>query len=377
LEQQIKSSPVPKVSLSNSMFRGKNIMNNTEYLSSVISDILQQEKPCVLAFIVSHSGSTPRHNGSKMVVDSEGKIRGTIGGSLLEAAAIKQASSAISNCRSSLMKFDLDNESVDSKGMICGGKALILLDYIAPNRENREFFQKWSETIRINNNFFFLLSLKDIEGSSCNVTHGMLLRDGTIIGISSLQQDDINNLRGELHNIPATFQMQFKDSIVIVDPIKRTNKLYCIGAGHVALPTADLAASVGFDVIVIDDRAEFSNKERFPQALEVRVIKDYHEAYKTDEIDCDTFIVIVTRGHLFDRVALEQALTTKARYIGMMASKKKRDSIYTALKEQGFGDPDIARVHSPIGLEIQAETPEELAVSIVGELIKERAKTNN
>jgi xanthine dehydrogenase accessory factor len=348
-------------------------MNNIEYLSSIINGFLKQDKPCVLASIVEHSGSTPRHDGSKMVVDAEGNIRGTIGGSLLEAAAIKTASKAILNRRSALMKFDLDNESVDSKGMICGGKALVLVDYISPSLENREFFQKWNDIIRSGVNFFFLLSVNDIREAFCDVSHGMLLRDGTYVGSSSLTQDEISNLRGELHNIPGPLKIQKKDSMVIVDPITRTKTLYCIGAGHVARPTAQLAAEVGFSVVVIDDRAEFANKDRFPQASEVRIVENYEQAYSPDEIDDDTFIIILTRGHLFDRESLVEALKTKACYIGMMASKKKRDSIYAALREQGFGDADIARVNSPIGLDIEAETPEELAVSIVGELIKERA----
>jgi xanthine dehydrogenase accessory factor len=168
--------------------------------------------------------------------------------------------------------------------------------------------------------------------------------------------------------------MQLKNINVIIDPFIRTKKLYCIGAGHVAKPTAHLAALVGFDVIVIDDRADFANKERFPEALETRVIEDYSMAYEPDEIDQDAFITILTRGHLFDRVALEQALRTKAGYIGMMASKNKRDSIFAILKEEGFKDEDLSRVHSPIGLAIDAETPEELAVSITSELIKKRAQ---
>jgi xanthine dehydrogenase accessory factor len=348
-------------------------MNDTEYLFNIINDFLKQDKPCVLALVVSHSGSTPRQDGSKMVVDAEGKIRGTIGGSLLEAAAIKQAAIAISNRKSVLMKFDLDNESVDSKGMICGGKTSVLLDYISPDRENREFFKKLNDTLQSGLGFFFLLSLQDIRGLFCKVSHGLLFRDGTLSGDPGFRQEDVDSLKGELHNIPGTFQTQLTDSILIVDPLKKSTKLYCLGAGHVARPTVQLATEVGFSVVVIDDRAEFANKERFPQASEVRVVEDYKLAYNPDEIDSETFVIIVTRGHLFDRIALVQALKTKARYIGLMASKKKRDSIYTALKQEGFGDADIVRVHSPIGLEIEAETPEELAVSIVGELIKERA----
>jgi xanthine dehydrogenase accessory factor len=350
-------------------------MNDTEYLTKIICGLIDQGKPCVLAMIVENSGSTPRHKGSKMVIDAGGRIWGTIGGSLVEAAAIKQASYVITAARSTLMDFDLDNESVNSKGMICGGKASILLDYIAPVNENREFFQKWNDIIRSSRNFFFIASLKDIIGSSCTVGHNILFRDGTVLGKSFLQPGDFTGiLKSELHNIPGTTRLELEKYSVIIDPISRARKLFCLGAGHVAKPTVHLAALVGFDVIVIDDRPEFANKERFPEASEIRVVEDYRRAYASSEIDSDTFIVILTRGHLFDRVSLEEALKTKAGYIGMMGSKKKRESIYAALKEKGFTEADIARVHSPIGLAIEAETPEELSVSITGELIKERAQ---
>jgi xanthine dehydrogenase accessory factor len=350
-------------------------MNKTDDISKTICDLLDQEKACVLALIIDNSGSTPRQKGSKMLIDEDGHTWGTIGGSLVEAAAIKQAPSIIASTRSTLMNFDLDNESISSKGMICGGKALILLDYIAPVKGNRDFFQNWNELIKKGQNFFFLVSLKDVRGASCTVGHNILFRDGTIPGNSLLEPEDIASIRKlELHNISNTTRIETGNQSIILDPISRTTKMYCIGAGHVAKPTAHLAAMVGFDVIVIDDRSEFANEERFPEAAEIRVVEDYSQAYKSSEIDSDTFIVIVTRGHLFDRISLETALRTGAGYIGMMGSKKKRDSIYAALKEDGFTDKDIARVHCPIGLEIEAETPEELAVSITGELIKERAQ---
>jgi xanthine dehydrogenase accessory factor len=146
-----------------------------------------------------------------------------------------------------------------------------------------------------------------------------------------------------------------------------------MGAGHVAKPTAHLACLVGFKVIVIDDRPEFANKVRFPEA-EVRVVKDFSQALDSASIDKDTFIAIFTRDHAYDRLVLEQALKTRAGYIGLMGSQKKRDAIYQSLLNQGFSSQDIARVHCPIGIPMEAETPEELAVSIVGELINERAK---
>jgi xanthine dehydrogenase accessory factor len=135
-----------------------------------------------------------------------------------------------------------------------------------------------------------------------------------------------------------------------------------------------MAALAGFRVVVIDDRAEFANAERFPDADEVCIIADFSRALDGLAIDADSYIVIVTRGHAFDRVVLEAALKTDAGYIGMISSRRKRDAIYAALTAEGISIEALARIHSPIGLPIGGETPEEIAVSIVAELISERYK---
>jgi len=133
---------------------------------------------------------------------------------------------------------------------------------------------------------------------------------------------------------------------------------------------------VDFKTVVLDDREEFARKERFPAVDGIIVLASFEQAFTNLDIDKDSYIVIVTRGHAHDKTVLAQALNTGAGYIGMIGSKSKRNAIYKALKEEGFTDKDIARVFSPIGLEILAETPEEIAVSITAELIKVRAGQN-
>jgi xanthine dehydrogenase accessory factor len=124
----------------------------------------------------------------------------------------------------------------------------------------------------------------------------------------------------------------------------------------------------------VDDRAAFANAERFPEAQEIRAVTSFDGALKELDIDRSTFIVIVTRGHLHDQTVLEQALRSKAVYIGMIGSRNKRDHIFKALLRQGFTEADLNRVHCPIGLNIGAETPEEIALSIVAEMVRFRAK---
>jgi xanthine dehydrogenase accessory factor len=142
----------------------------------------------------------------------------------------------------------------------------------------------------------------------------------------------------------------------------------------VAIPTVRMAAMVGFRAIVLDDRQEFANQERFPEAVETRILIDYSKAMSGLEIDKDSFIVIVTRGHKYDREVLEEALKTDAGYIGMISSRRKREAIYETLKASGIKQEKLDFVHSPIGIDIGGETPEEIGVSIVAELIKVRTE---
>jgi len=163
-----------------------------------------------------------------------------------------------------------------------------------------------------------------------------------------------------------------EDYDLLVEPIRKPNTAYLLGAGHVALPTAHMAALVGFRVVVLDDREAFANTARFPEAHAVRVLADFERPFEGLQVDRDSFIVIVTRGHLHDKTALAQALKTDAAYIGMIGSRRKRDQIFKRLLAEGFSEADLRRVHSPIGLNIGAETPEEIAVSIVAEMIEKK-----
>jgi len=157
-----------------------------------------------------------------------------------------------------------------------------------------------------------------------------------------------------------------------LEPWAAASPLYIFGAGHVSRPTAQVAALAGFRVTVLDDRPEFANAERFPQA-ETRVLDGYDDCFAKLSAGPGAFVVIVTRWHVHDAEVLGQALSTGAGYIGMIGSRRKRDAVYQRLRGQGFTDADLARVHCPIGLDIGAETPEEIAVSIVAELVQARA----
>ncbi|MGI6727756.1 MAG: XdhC family protein [Anaerovoracaceae bacterium] len=148
---------------------------------------------------------------------------------------------------------------------------------------------------------------------------------------------------------------------------------YIFGGGHVGKAIEPLLRYVDFATVVLDDREEYANKERFPEADRIVVLNNYVEAYKDIRTDENSYIVIVTRGHRGDYEVLKNAMKNPAAYIGMIGSKKKVTDMLNRLRTEGFSDKEIEKIYSPIGLSIYAETPEEIAVSVVAEMIMVRA----
>lgn len=336
-------------------------------------ETLARGRAVVLAKIVSRRGSAPRAAGSQMVIPAEGPPLGTIGGGVLEARAIEQAQHLLTCGRSALLEVSLTWEDTATMDMICGGAVEILLDHVAPTPENRDLFARWAALLD-QGAAGRLVTVVRGEGPAIErVDRFLVLGDGAVHGSAPLPQGVLESLRQGDGPAEGLQVLAAPGATVLCETAPRVvSALFC-GAGHVAQAAAALAARVGFRVEVLDDRGAFANAARFPAAAAVHVVPDFSRALSVRPADDATFVVILTRGHLHDRTVLAQALRSPAPYIGMIGSRRKRDAIYARLREEGFGEADLARVHAPIGLDIGAETPEELAVSIVGELIRVRA----
>jgi len=158
---------------------------------------------------------------------------------------------------------------------------------------------------------------------------------------------------------------------VFIEPILASPTLYIFGGGHISLPLARMGKLLGFKIAVIDDRAEFASADRFPEA-DIVLAEEFTKSFPKLKIDKSSYIVIVTRGHQNDELVLGWAVGTPAKYIGMIGSKTKVKTVYSHLLAKGVSKERLDRVHSPIGLEIEAQTPEEIAVSILAEVVKIR-----
>jgi len=162
---------------------------------------------------------------------------------------------------------------------------------------------------------------------------------------------------------------------VFVEPILPQPVVYLFGGGHVSMAVAKAAHTAGFGIAVVDDREAFANKERFPMALEV--FTSYENALEKIRPNAASYLVIVTRGHKQDMRVLAWAVRTEARYIGMIGSKRKVIAVYKALENEGHKPEEFERVYAPMGLDIGALSPEEIAVSIVAELVAVRRNATN
>ena len=156
---------------------------------------------------------------------------------------------------------------------------------------------------------------------------------------------------------------------VFLEPIVPVETLYLFGAGHISQSTVALGKMLGFRVVVIDPRPEYNNSERFPNA-DLLIVEEYDSAFPRLSIDEGSYIIIYTTGHVLDERCLHFAVDTKAKYIGMIGSKKKVKEVKERLLQKGVSQQQLDRVYAPIGIEIGAETPEEIAISILAEIIK-------
>jgi xanthine dehydrogenase accessory factor len=347
----------------------------SEPLSTQIYNLLVDHIALVIATIISHEGSTPRTSGTKMIITGDGRLSGTIGGGLLEARVIEKAVHMINaDGTSTFMPFHLNYEDIDSMDMICGGQADIFLDVILPSAANIALFKSWHQVSQKRDPGVLITTIQRRHHQIAQVDHCVMDQRQVVAGNFPLQDEVLSGICREARQCASLTVKKMDEAWVIIEPSFRPMSAFLFGAGHVAKPTAHLCALTGFHVTVLDDRQAFAHVDHFPDAHRICALENFEQGFANLNISPRSFIVIFTRGHLHDKTVLAGALKTSACYIGMIGSRKKRDSIFKALLNTGYTQTDLNRVHSPIGLAIGAQTPEEIAVSIVAEMIQERAR---
>ncbi len=343
-----------------------------------ISKLLQEGQKVVLASIIRQVGSSPRTIGTKCIVLEDGSIKGTIGGGLLEYQVMERAKESLKEGKSAIIHFKLTGDEVAKSDMLCGGVVDVYLEPLFPeNAVARDIFKRISSFINEGRKGLLLTLVSDGIKSEDETNRLLIEEDGSTMGeIRTVSEEGKQKLAKYLKiKAPKLMEIEKGKESVFVEPVRPYDILYLFGAGHVSTFVASLASMVGFRVIVIDDRKEFANKERFKEADEL-IVLPFSDVFKKINISSSSYIAIITRGHIHDLNVLREALKKSDGYIGMIGSRRKREIIYQALIKEGVSDERLKQVHSPIGMDIDAETPEEIAVSIVAEIIRVRASSN-
>jgi len=352
---------------------------------------LENKEKLALATLITRVGSAPRGVGAKYLIKEDGTSMGSIGGGCVEAEVWQGAKEVMRKGKGGVLHFNLTAEQLAEGGLICGGNIDIFLE---PLKE--KFLNIYQEVVKMRQKggsaiLATLISVDDAFPKGEN-SKALIKTSGEKVGslfngkgleqrileesealltekkpkVIVLNSEEGDTRRGEVVE-------PWKKMEVLLEPILSEPTVYIFGAGHISQQLSPLTKEVHFKVVVIDDREMFANRERFPEADEV-IVSEFEKCFDQLHIDESSYIVIVTRGHLYDGSVLEQAVKTNARYIGMIGSKKKIRTLYQTLMEKGIPKETLDRVHAPIGIDINSETPEEIAVSIVAELIKVRGE---
>lgn len=345
---------------------------------------IDQNMDVALITITSVLGSTPRKPGAKMLVFADGTTVGTIGGGCGEAEGRREALNVLTAYTPKNHYLNMTADIALEEGMVCGGIMGLFIDYIGS--------QSSVEQTRLIDDY-----LSSLETSSPVLVTVIEANEGQLVGrklfiknneevigdlgIEELTRVALENAktggkRGQPLIVSLDSQFEPCDTSVtkatfrlLVEPSTTVTQLLILGAGHIALPLATMAKIVGYEVTVVDDRLSFANSNRFPTADTI-ICDEFEHALDGININSQTFVVIITRGHRYDKICLRKVINQPASYIGMIGSRRRVKALLAELEEEGIASETLQTLYSPIGLKIGAETPEEIAVSILSELIK-------
>jgi xanthine dehydrogenase accessory factor len=323
-----------------------------------------------LCTLLRLEGSGPRRAGAKMLLRANGESLGTIGGGLLEARTTLWAEEALRAGCAICRPFALNLQQASDEGMTCGGQAEVLVESLdGASPPVRDFWGEVLALLRRGGRGCLVTAISE-EGAGVAVER-FLVSGGACVAFSVAGRTLPTELLASAVSVPTLVE---RGTVrYFLDPLAPPITVVVFGGGHIALHLVPLCRLLGFRTMVVDDRADFVSKERFPQADVLLAVPSFENALQDLPLDASHYVVIVTRGHGGDQAILRQALRHRPGYIGMIGSRRKRGLIFEALAREGVGADDLARVACPIGLPIGAETPEEIALSIAAELVATRA----
>ena len=314
-----------------------------KYLMEKVKEQVLMGNACYLVALIESEGSTPRSSGAFMLVNKNGFVAGTVGGGGMEYAAVLEAQKKLveGETKSFLKRYDLTTAA----GMACGGYCSLQFCYL-PAIQETDMLAEYI-LFRLKGKYPWWLLIPLGEGD-IRVEEGLFIKKH-----KGFYEQDGKEYYAEQYNYDG--------------------RVFIFGAGHVARELVPLLSHLGFKCVVIDDRDEFAKPEVFPTAHKV-LLADYTKLNEVCKLYCMDYAVVMTRGHVHDANCERFLLTTPVPYIGVMGSKNKAKLARETLLSEGYSEKQLARIKTPIGLDIGSETPAEIAVSIAAQLIEVRSK---
>ena len=331
-------------------------------LFQIVEERLEAGEALVLVSITASSGAVPRGAGAHMLVGKKGRICGTIGGGAVEYRCEQIALTVLEEKVSGQREFSLNRRDVQNLGMICGGDVKVFFHYIPAGDRDTIALARQVETVYEAGEALWMV---------------LNLGEGGALSLYTRQQGFFGHpcpewLLDHLSRKPK--QVEQEGYSFCTEQINDGGRVYIFGCGHVSQELEPVLSHVGFRCVVLDDRPEFARRELFPTAEEVCCM-DFERIGESLAIGPEDYVCIMTRGHAYDTVIQAQVLPKKPCYVGVIGSRRKAAGVRKTLKEDyGLSDDLLDRVITPIGLDIEAETPEEIAVSIAAQLIRHRAE---
>lgn len=334
---------------------------------------LDSDKQVVLATVVRTKGSTPQKPGAKLLVRNDGSGVGTLGGGCVEGDIWFAAKELMKRKGTTQFRsYELNEDIAAQDGLVCGGTMYFLIDPVYTPEGYLPYVQEIENAYAGGQSVAVATLIKPPEDSDTALGSKLLIRqngttDGSL-GSSNLDQEAISKGKSVMLHGRNEFVQSKDGPEYFIEGYTTPPQLILCGAGHVSKAISNQAKSLGFRIYVSDDRDEFANPKRFPEADIVLTGKP-EVVLKEFPVNANSFIIIATRGHRFDNVALYAAAHTPALYVGLLGSKRKTILIYEDLLKSGISKDRIKEIRSPIGLDINARTPEEIAISILAEVL--------
>ena len=325
-------------------------------LLPIIKNWISTGQRFVLARVIQTWGSSPRPAGSCMIISEKLEMAGSVSGGCVEGTVLKEAKKLMEGAASKKLSYGVSDEEAWTVGLSCGGKINVFIQPWFPTDISKEIV----EMLDANKSFILVTSIE----TGANT---IVIRDGLTIG-NSLTDDVMKRSIDVLNNrVPVLADDQY-----LIQTFPHRSKMLIIGAAHVTSDLVKLAREFDFETIVIDPRGVFARNTNFVHPPDQIIEKYPSEVLNDLNVDSHTYAVILSHDPKIDDDALRILLRSNAAYIGALGSKKNHEKRTSRLLVDGFNEEEIARIDAPIGIDINALGAKEIALSIMGAIIKKR-----